>query len=220
MSYIEEIKVDISGSGHITNCYLVYDETGRALLVDPGDEADKIIHRIKEFNVVVEKILITHGHADHLGALEKLQMFTKAPILVHVNDVPEVLNEVENYCELLEVMPQHISKECIVPLKDQDTFTIGEMEFEVIHTPGHTSGCICVYEKTSKRLLTGDTLFADCYGRCDLYSGDFDQMVSSIKKLFSRFEDVMMYPGHDDIVNIDSCKRKIRMLLAYKGVHI
>lgn len=220
MSYIEEIKVDISGSGHITNCYLVYDETGRALLVDPGDEADKIIHRIKEFNVVVEKILITHGHADHLGALEKLQMFTKAPILVHVNDVPEVLNEVENYCELLGVMPQHISKECIVPLKDQDTFVIGEMEFEVIHTPGHTSGCICVYEKTSKRLLTGDTLFADCYGRCDLYSGDFDQMVSSIKKLFSRFEDVMMYPGHDAIVNIDSCKRKIRMLLAYKGVHI
>ena len=220
MSYIEEIKVDISGSGHITNCYLVYDETGRALLVDPGDEADKIIHRIKEFNVVVEKILITHGHADHLGALEKLQMFTKASILVHVNDVPEVLNEVENYCELLGVMPQHISKECIVPLKDQDTFTIGEMEFEVIHTPGHTSGCICVYEKTSKRLLTGDTLFADCYGRCDLYSGDFDQMVSSIKKLFSRFEDVMMYPGHDAIVNIDSCKRKIRMLLAYKGVHI
>lgn len=119
---------------------------------------------------------------------------------------------------MLGVKNQSINSENIIEVKDGDKFNILSMKFEIIHTPGHTLGSICIYEKTTSSLFTGDTIFCDCYGRCDLYSGDFSNMVSSLKKLFNRFEDVMIYPGHDKSVKIDSAKRRIRLLVSLKGV--
>lgn len=119
---------------------------------------------------------------------------------------------------MLGVEKQHINNEDIIEVKDGYKFNILSMQFEIIHTPGHTLGSICIYEKNTSSLFTGDTIFCDCYGRCDLYSGDFSDMVSSLRKLFNRFEDVMIYPGHDKEVKIDSAKRKIRLLVALKGV--
>ncbi|MEG0873229.1 MAG: MBL fold metallo-hydrolase [Clostridia bacterium] len=247
MNYIEKIEVDISCSGHITNTYLLYTDSIKnkkdenenenkrdenklcenkvnneriGVLVDPGDEPQKIIEKIIELNVKVEKILITHAHGDHIGALEKLQLFTHAEIMVHEMDFRALINEEENYSDMLDIRVQHIDERKIILLKDGDKFNVGNMDFEIIHTPGHTSGGICIFEKTSNILLTGDTLFCDSYGRCDLYSGDFDKMVESIKKIFNRFADIVIYPGHGKAENVDKVKRKISMLFAYKGIHL
>lgn len=220
MVNIEKIEVDIAGSGHITNTYLVYDDDKKAVLIDPGFDSDKIIQKIIELNLFVEKIIITHAHADHIGALEKLQLYTKSKIIIHKNDFKSLINEEENYNEMLNVEHQYLNKEAIEKVEDSYEFKIGEMNFEVIHTPGHTSGCICILEKTSNRLITGDTLFSDCYGRCDLHSASFEDMVKSIQKLFNRFENITIYPGHGEIVNIDSVKRRIRILFSLKGAKL
>ena len=220
MINIEKIEVDIARSGHITNTYLIYDDNKNAVLIDPGFDSDKIINKIIELNLVVEKIIITHAHADHIGALEKLQLYTKAKIIIHENDFKSLINEEENYNEMLNVEHQYLNKEDIEKVIDGMEFKIGKMNFEIIHTPGHTSGCICILEKTSNRLITGDTLFSDCYGRCDLHSASFDDMVKSMKKLFNRFENIMIYPGHGEIVNIDSVKKRIRILFSFKGAKL
>lgn len=207
--------------GHITNTYLVYDENQRkkeGILIDPADNAEKIINEIKKNKVNVKYIVVTHAHGDHIGALEEVIRYTKAKVLIHFSDKDSLSDEDKNYSLMLGVKNQSINSENIIEVKDGDKFNILSMKFEIIHTPGHTLGSICIYEKTTSSLFTGDTIFCDCYGRCDLYSGDFSNMVSSLKKLFNRFEDVMIYPGHDKSVKIDSAKRRIRLLVSLKGV--
>lgn len=219
MIEVERIEVDVAKQGHITNCYLIYDENKEAVLIDPGFEADKIIQCIKKIGVNVKYIVITHAHGDHIGALEKLQNYTKAIIMVHKNDYPALMSQVENYCELLNVPKQTLIEKNIFQL-EEETIILNQIQLDVIHTPGHTSGCICLYDKIGNRLFTGDTIFSDCYGRYDLYSGNFEDMVSSIKKIFTNFQNVMIYPGHGNIVNIEEAKRYIKMLLSIKGIHL
>lgn len=217
---IEVIKIDVANQGHITNTYLVYDEVNgkkEGILIDPADDAMAIIDKIKEENVNIKYIVITHAHGDHIGALEELTVYTKAKIIVHRNDKAALLGKEENYCDMLHVEKQDIAEESILQVDDNFSFTVLNMDFEIIHTPGHTSGSICIFEKNNNSLFTGDTIFCDCYGRCDLFSGSFEDMVHSLRKIFSRFDNVVIYPGHDKIVNISSAKKRIRMLIAMKG---
>lgn len=220
MINIEKIEIDVANQGHITNCYLVFDESKEAVLIDPADKADKIISKIKRLDVVVKYILITHAHGDHIGALEEIQNYTNANIIIHKNDLDMLLGNVENYCDMLLVKQPHLTNDKIITIEDGYLFKLGDLEFEIIHTSGHSAGCICLYEKNSNVLFTGDTLFADCYGRCDLYSGDFENMVSSIKRLFARFNNTTIYPGHGKSVKIESSKKYVRMLMAMKGKNI
>lgn len=221
MINIEKIEIDVGNKGHLTNTYLIFDsKINEAILFDPADNAAKIIDRIKQLKLNVKYICITHAHGDHFGALEELAEYTKADILIHRNDYFPLIGKEENYSEDLGVKKQSIDRFNIVKIYDGYNFRVGDMNFEVIHTPGHTSGCICVYEKMSNSLFTGDTIFYDCYGRCDLHSANFDDMVTSIRKLFERFDDITIYPGHDKIVNISSAKKYIRMLMAMKNIKL
>lgn len=220
MVSVEKIEVDVANQGHITNSYLVYDNKKEAVLIDPGFNENKIIERIKNLTVNVKYIIITHAHADHIGALENIQKYTNAKIIVHKNDYNALIYEEENYGDMLNVSKQNINKEDIIQVEDKYILKFSNLEFEIIHTPGHTSGCICIYDVKSNKLFTGDTIFCDCYGRCDLFSGSFEDMVESIKKIFNRFEDIDIYPGHDKIVNISNAKRYIKMLLAMKGINL
>lgn len=217
---IDTIPIHVGGTDHITNCYLVYDDNKRGFLVDPADEASNIIAHIVHNDVAVEYIFVTHAHGDHIGALETLQRYTSATIVIMEQERASLLGETPNYASELGVKEQHIPISAIQIVKDQHTITVGEFIIECIHTPGHTAGGMCLYESSEKVLFTGDTLFADSYGRCDLYSGSYPQMLVSLQMLVDRFSHIPIYPGHGNSSNIEQTKRYIRMLIAMKGDHI
>lgn len=219
MINIENIPVDVAGRGHITNSYIIYDSMEKeSVLIDPGYDYKKIIDTIIRLKTKVRYIVLTHAHGDHIGALKELYDYSKCPVLIHENDYDMLIGKVESYSKFQGVAKQDLSKCDIIKVKDGFTFNVGELNFEVIHTPGHTSGGLCLYEKTSNSLFTGDTIFYDCYGRCDLATADFNDMVNSIQKLFNRFNDIMIYPGHGKCTNIDNAKKYIRLLLKMKGI--
>ena len=215
---IETIKVDVADRGHVTNCYLVYDKISKyGIVIDPGYNGDEIISEIKRNGVTVEYIVLTHCHGDHIGALEAVQKYTNAEVIIHENDLDGLYDDEKNHSASLGVDVQNIDKNCIITVNDDNVFECGDMELEVMHTPGHTSGCICIYERTANVLFTGDTIFMDCYGRTDLKSGSFAQMESSIAKIFKRFKNIEIYPGHDEYGNIEGAKKRINLLLAIKS---
>lgn len=221
MINIENIQVDIAGCGHITNSYVIYDETiKKGVLIDPGYDAKKIIDRISKIGVKIEYIVLTHAHGDHIGVLKEMYEYTNSPIIVHENDYDMLIGKIDSYSKFQGIALQDLSKCEIQKVKDGFNFNVGELNLEIIHTPGHTSGSLCLFEKTSNSLFTGDTIFSDCYGRCDLATASFDDMVNSIKKIFNRFDDVIIYPGHGKSDNLNRSKKYIRMLLKMKGVTI
>lgn len=220
MININKIEVDVAHAGHITNCYLVYDENGDGIIIDPGYDSDKIINQIKLKKCNVKYIILTHAHADHMGALFKVQEYTSAKIIVHIKDLEMLLENQENYSDMLNVEKQNIDERKVRTVKDMEIVDVGSLKFEIIHTPGHSDGSICIFEVNNYKLFTGDTIFSDSYGRCDLYSGDFDAMVKSLRHIFNRFENIDIYPGHGEVVSILKAKRYISMLMSMKKIKL
>ncbi len=216
--YVYTLSVNIAKSTHYTNTYIVMSKKNKeAILIDPGDEADKIIKSIKEVGAFVKYIILTHTHYDHIGALKAVADYTNAKIMVHINDVDGLNDEEKNYCRKLNMKIDNVDISHVIKIEDGYKFKVDNMYFEVIHTPGHTSGGICIFEKTSNVLFTGDTIFCNCYGRTDLKSASIDDMKKSLDKIFDRFDNILIFPGHDKSVNLNYAKKRIKMLLAIKG---
>lgn len=214
---IEKIELDVANRGHITNSYLVYDKNNIGILIDPAYNPKKIISKIVELGINIECIIITHAHADHIGALEEVQKFTKARIFVFKDDFDSLIGKSKNYYDVLGVEKQNLDISTIKVLDAEKTLKVGDNSFEIIHTKGHTKGSICIFYKEENVLFTGDTIFANCYGRCDLYGGSIKEMKESLKKIFSRFKDITIYPGHGASTNIEEAKKYIRLLFAING---
>ncbi len=166
-----------------TNCYIVEDEGSKeAMIIDPGGEAEKIIKHLKNLQLRIRAIVITHGHFDHIGANRKLKEKLNVPILMHENDV---------FGLVTGDSPPPDSF-----LKEKDHFDVGDLKFEVIHTPGHTPGGISLYCEKEKVVFTGDTLFAGTWGRTDLPYSSEEEMAKSLKKLLKLPPETKVYPGH------------------------
>lgn len=181
----------------VQNCsVLVCDETGQAVIIDPGGESERIIATVKKAGLIIEKVLLTHGHIDHASA---------APILARQLGI-KIEGPHENDLFLLEGLPRQAQTyglppvEAFVPdrwLHEGDTVTFGNQTLEVLHCPGHTPGHVVFFHRTSKLAVVGDVLFAGSIGRTDFPRGDHGTLVSSIReKLFPLGDDVVFISGH------------------------
>lgn len=171
-----------------TNCYLLEDEKAHvAAVIDPGDEAGRILQVIKDDGVDVKYILLTHGHYDHTTAVPELhQALPQAEIYIHKADANGAGSR------LFPLAGQ------IPDLKfydEGDALTLGELTIQVLHTPGHSKGSVTL--KVGDVLFCGDTLFAGSCGRTDLAGGSYDEIMASLKKLGELPGDCHVCPGHD-----------------------
>jgi len=215
---VHKLELEIENTGHITNCYIIKDkQTAKACVIDPAFNEQQIEQTIKEINGILDTIIATHCHADHIAALAKLIENTKTKVYIHEQDYEGLYNKELNAEEIVSTKILPVQKERVVKCNDQDKITFGNTILEVIHTPGHTKGSITLYDEKNNILYSGDTIFSNSYGRTDLANGNHENMKESLDKLFNRFEDIQVFSGHGEDFNLKNAKRRIRLLFAYKG---
>jgi len=178
----------------MANCFVVgCKETLEAAVIDPGDDAKKILGLVAELDLTVKFIINTHGHFDHVSANKGVNAATKAPILIHALDAPmleQISASAANWGLSAENSPSPDRT-----IGDGDTITFGKITFNVIHTPGHTPGGISLF--ADGHVFVGDTLFAGSIGRTDFPGGDFETLKTSIQnKLFRLGDDIRVFTGH------------------------
>lgn len=190
------------------NCYIIWDEaTKNGIVIDPGDNGDKILKFIKKTGVNIPYIINTHGHIDHVGANLYLKDILRAKIGIHELDKELLGNSFVNGADLL--MLPFTEHNADFFLKDGDEVKVDGVLLKVIHTPGHTQGGVCFYCEEIKSLFSGDTLFDGSIGRTDLPGGNYEQIISAIQnKIFCLPDFVKVYPGHGESTSIGTEKRE------------
>lgn len=189
---------------YYSNCYIVGSESSKeAAVIDPGADFNKIDNKINELGVIPKIIILTHAHGDHIGAVEELVEKYGVKVYIHEEDAQSLKDSNKNFSKVL--FGKNISINPDVILKDGDEILLGDLKFEIIHTPGHTKGGICI--KVGNIMMTGDTLFNNSIGRTDFPGGSFEEIIDSIQeKIFKYDEDIIIYPGHNSPSTIKSEK--------------
>lgn len=189
----------------MANCFIAgCKETKQAVVIDPGDDSDKILFLLAELKLLVKYIINTHGHFDHVGSNKRMKEVTKAKICIHPEDAP-MLNYIEDSAASFGLLGQN-SPPADILLNDNDEIRFGNFRLKVLYTPGHSKGGICLY--TKGHLFTGDSLFSGAIGRTDLYGGDYNSLIKSIKtKLLTLDDDTIVYPGHGRLTTIGDEKK-------------
>ena len=184
-----------------TNCYLIINkENKEALLVDPADNALRISNVIEENGCTLKAILLTHGHFDHIMALNDLKKRYNVPVYAHEEE-EDVLKQ--SSLNLSGSIGQIYTTQADVYVKDGEHLKLAGLDAIVLYTPGHTKGGVCYYFPEEKVLMSGDTLFHCSIGRTDFPTGSMSQLVRSVKEqLFVLPDDVQVYPGHDSVTSI------------------
>lgn len=178
------------------NCYIIADEnTKNALMFDAPDNSDIILSFLEENEYKLKKILLTHGHYDHILALYDLKKATNAEVCIHEKDLAYLEDCNLNLANQMFAEYKKVDADRV--LKDNDLIKCDSLEIKVIHTPGHTEGGVCYLIEDEGILISGDTLFYHSIGRTDMIMGDYDAEISSIKnKLMSLDDSIKVYPGH------------------------
>jgi hydroxyacylglutathione hydrolase len=184
------------------NCTILGDEkAGEAIVIDPGDEVGRIHRRLTELGLTLKQILVTHAHIDHVGGALKLKRLTGAPILMNENDMSQ-LKIMDTQAGWLGIAtPETVPPD--EPLTDGLSVGLDAFPAQVIHTPGHTQGSVCLHFVPLNLLIAGDTLFAGSIGRTDLPGGNFDQIIDSIEsRLLVLPDGTKVLPGHGPATTI------------------
>lgn len=170
------------------NCYLVSDDNGKAVVIDPGYEAEKILRVVKEKELDVQCIFLTHGHFDHIGAVKPLMQALNCPVYLQPKEV---------------TLPPYLTQGLLCYTEEYEQgneISVGDLTFRVMETPGHTNGSVCLLCEDC--IFTGDTLFAGSCGRTDL-GGSMLEMLASLKSLAALEGNYRVFPGHGPETDLD-----------------
>jgi hydroxyacylglutathione hydrolase len=197
------------------NCSVIGDETTHeGMVIDPGDDIDDVLALIRKHNLQIKQIIITHAHIDHVGGAMKLRAVTGAPILLNENDYAllQMLDVQATWLGMASPGKVEIDQS----VGQADTIKAGPLVANVIHTPGHTQGSICLYFPLEKKLIAGDTLFAGSIGRTDLPGGSFEKIIDSLReKVLALPDETIVIPGHGSLTTIGE-ERESNPYLAQK----
>ena len=186
------MKIKALAMGSIgTNCYVVSDDAGNAAIIDCDGDPTPLFFYISENNLKPTHILLTHGHFDHIGAVEKVKEQYGCKVIAGKDEI-RILTDPAANCSIysgaqLTVFPDEL-------VSDGDTITVGDLKFEVLFTPGHTEGSLCYFIEDN--IFSGDTLFQGSCGRTDLATGDWATILQSLKMLRDLPGDYTVFPGH------------------------
>ena len=178
-----------------TNCYIIGSESTKVgMIIDPGDDAADILANVEKLGLNIKLIALTHGHMDHIGALSEIKEATGAEVAIHTDDAQPLQGQYQSLGAMFGLSyPAPPPLERLV--KDGDSLEIGQLNFKVLHSPGHTQGGICLLGEGV--VFTGDTLFNFGIGRTDLPGGSYGQLMNSIhSKLMVLPDSTVVYPGH------------------------
>ncbi len=175
-----------------TNCYILRDSENHAVIVDPGDDADRILRFVRAEDLKVQAIWLTHGHFDHIGAADMLRRTLECPVAVYADEVPLLADPQMNLSAVLGGIPMTLTAD--ITYKNGETFTFGGETVRVLHTPGHTGGSCCYL--VGDLLFAGDTLFAGSVGRTDFPTSDMAALFRSLQKLAELPGDYTVLAGH------------------------
>ncbi len=193
---LKQLKIKSILNGIVTNCYIITDEkTKETIIIDPAEEEERIEELLDILGAKVKYIYLTHCHGDHIGAVEKLKNRRGGKVLIHRDDYEGLRNPKIN---LTEILAENIIKiEADARVNDGDLLHIGKIEFQVIHTPGHTMGGSSLYCEEEKMVFSGDTMFKGMWGRTDLPTSSLEDIMKSISnKLLALPNETIVYPGH------------------------
>ena len=187
------------------NCYLIgCEQTNEAAIIDPGDETNRIIAEINKKKLSLTHILLTHAHVDHLACLMQLKEAIPAEVLMHADDIP--LLEGSKVHAAMFGLPYPGTPKADRFLVDGDKFKIGNIDVEVLHTPGHSPGSLTY--KIENNLFVGDLIFAGSIGRTDLPGGSFDTLIQAVQsKIFILDDHTKIFPGHGPATTVGEEKR-------------
>jgi len=187
------------------NAYLVeHTATRKAVVIDPGDDGEAILGEILGLGLTVEKILLTHGHFDHVGAVGLLRERTGAPVHIHPADVDRMTGASRQGMIFGLSVSDPPAPDVLV--EEGNTVLFEGQEFLVAHTPGHTPGCVSYI--VGKMAFVGDLVFAGSIGRTDLPGGDHRQLIESVRtKIFTLPDETVLYPGHGPATTVGEEKR-------------
>lgn len=218
LAEVHKLELEIEQTGHITNTYIIKDKaTSKVCVIDPAFNANVIKKEIESIAGVLEVVLITHSHADHIAALANLVENVDVKVYIHSLDYEGLYNSKLNYEDIVQTKVIAVDKNKVIKIENKEQIDIGNTKLEALHTPGHTKGGMVFVDRLNNLLYSGDTVFENTYGRTDLVGGSHDDMEMSLEKLFNEFDSVIVLPGHGKIFNLKDSKRKIKLLFSYKG---
>lgn len=193
---LKTLKLHIGNMNLVTNCYIIVDEeTKETMVIDPGAEPEKIIEMLDILDAKLKYIFLTHCHADHIGAVDALRDAKGGKILISRDDSTGLYDSSISLTYYTETHNPELEPDSRVD--DGDLIHVGNIEFKVIATPGHTKGGLCLYCPSEEMIFTGDTIFSGCWGRTDLPTGSMEDIMDSItRKILVLPDNTIIYPGH------------------------